>query len=148
MNPDQILALFEQQGPDAFSAMLCQLAPYFATINPVMTALAPNRAEARLPFRREVTNHIGTVHAIAMCNLAELVAGTMTNISVPAGARWIPRGMTVEYVAKARGDLIGVASGDGIDWSVDGDPVVPVTVHDAEGTLVFTAAITMNVKHG
>ena len=49
--------------------------------------LKPGYAEVRLPFRREVTNHLGSVHAIAMCNAAELVAGTMTDVSIPAGSR-------------------------------------------------------------
>ncbi len=42
---------------------------------------------------------------IALCNAAELAAGTMTDASIPAGCRWIPRGMTVEYLAKADGDV-------------------------------------------
>src|SRR5690606_23543283 len=94
------------------------------------------------------TNHLGTVHAIAMCNAAELAAGMMTNVSIPAGARWIPKGMTVEYLAKAKTDLTAVASGEGVDWSSDGDKVVPVVVTDTEGKTVFTAQITMNVKLG
>src|SRR5690554_7429783 len=72
----------------------------------------------------------------------------MTNVSIPAGARWIPKGMTVEYLAKAKTDLTAVASGEGVDWSSEGDKVVPVVVTDTEGKTVFTAQITMNVKLG
>jgi len=57
-----------------------------------------------------VLNHIGTVHAIAMCNMAELAGGTMTEVTVPATHRWIPKGMTVEYLKKAETDLIAIAS--------------------------------------
>ena len=40
-----------------------------------------------------------------MCNMAELAAGTMTDVTVPGNYRWIPKGMTVEYLAKAETDL-------------------------------------------
>lgn len=35
-----------------------------------------------------------------MCNMAELAGGTMTEVTVPSTHRWIPKGMTVEYLKK------------------------------------------------
>jgi len=138
--------MFNSVGPQAFSKMACQMAPYFTTINPLISALRPGHATVQVPFSREITNHLGTVHAIAMCNAAELAAGTMTDVSIPAGARWIPKGMTVEYLAKAKSDVTAVADGEAVDWQTEGDKIVPVDIHDAEGKKVFTARITMNVK--
>ncbi|WP_038834641.1 hotdog fold domain-containing protein, partial [Pseudomonas aeruginosa] len=94
---------------------------------------------------REVLNHIGTVHAIALCNAAELAAGTMTDASIPAGHRWIPRGMTVEYLAKATGDVRAVADGSQIDWQATGNLVVPVVAY-VDDKPVFRAEITMYVS--
>ncbi|MDI3399050.1 hotdog fold domain-containing protein [Pseudomonas sp. V88_4] len=142
----QFLSMFNSVGSQAFSQMACQVAPYFSTINPLVTELRAGSAQVQVPFRREITNHLGTVHAIALCNAAELAAGMMTDVSIPAGARWIPRGMTVEYLAKAKTDVTAVANGEGLDWQTEGDKIVPVDVHDAEGKKVFTARITMNVK--
>lgn len=142
----QFLSMFNSVGSQAFSQMACQVAPYFSTINPLVTELRTGSAQVQVPFRREITNHLGTVHAIALCNAAELAAGMMTDVSIPAGARWIPKGMTVEYLAKAKTDVTAVANGDGLDWQTEGDKIVPVDVHDAEGKKVFTARITMNVK--
>ncbi|MDD0968815.1 MULTISPECIES: hotdog fold domain-containing protein [Pseudomonas] len=142
----QFLSMFNSVGSQAFSQMACQVAPYFSTINPLVTELRPGSAQVQVPFRREITNHLGTVHAIALCNAAELAAGMMTDVSIPAGARWIPKGMTVEYLAKAKTDVTAVASGEALDWQTEGDKIVPVDVHDAEGKKVFTARITMNVK--
>ncbi|MCX4221585.1 MULTISPECIES: hotdog fold domain-containing protein [Pseudomonas] len=142
----QFLSMFNSVGSQAFSQMACQVAPYFSTINPLVTELRAGSAQVQVPFRREITNHLGTVHAIALCNAAELAAGMMTDVSIPAGARWIPKGMTVEYLAKAKTDVTAVANGDGLDWQTEGDKIVPVDVHDAEGKKVFTARITMNVK--
>ncbi|MGF6110405.1 DUF4442 domain-containing protein [Pseudomonas sp. ADAK2] len=143
---NQILSMFTSAGPEAFSKMVCQMAPYFSTINPVFSELRQGYASVQVPFSKEITNHLGTVHAIAMCNAAELAAGTMTNVSIPEGARWIPKGMTVEYLAKAKTNVTAVANGEAVDWSTEGDKIVPVDVHDAEGKKVFTARITMNVK--
>lgn len=142
----QLLQLFQTAGPDAFTSTVCQVAPYFSSIQPRVTALRPGFAEATVPLRREVTNHLGTMHAIALCNAAELVGGTMTDASLPAGMRWIPKGMTVAYLAKVKSDIRAVADGSGIDWQTPGDKVVPVSVFDATGQKVFTADITMDVK--
>lgn len=122
------------------------MAPYFGTIEPEVVGLRPGRAEAKVGFRRDITNHIGTIHAIALCNAAELVAGLMTQVSIPDGMRWIPSGMTVEYLAKAKTDVTAVADGSAVDWQSEGDKIVPVEITDSEGQTVFTARITMNLK--
>ena len=70
------------------------------------------------------------------------------DVSIPAGSRWIPKGMTVKYLAKAKTDLRAVADGSSVDFSQSGDIVVPVDVFDTDGQKVFTARITMNVKAG
>ena len=67
-----------------FSRAGLSQAPYFATIAPRFVALEPGRCEVRIRDRRRVHNHIGTVHAIALCNLAELSAGVMTDATIPA----------------------------------------------------------------
>ncbi|MCE7524252.1 MULTISPECIES: hotdog fold domain-containing protein [Alloalcanivorax] len=144
----QLYQLYQSVDKDTFTQMVCGQAPYFSTIAPRFELLEPGRAQVNVPFRKEITNHLGTVHAIALCNAAELVAGTMTDVSIPAGARWIPKGMTVEYRAKAKTDVVAVADGSQVDWSQEGDLVVPVSIADSDGTEVFTAAITMNVRHG
>ncbi|MFZ5528989.1 MAG: hotdog fold domain-containing protein [Pseudomonadota bacterium] len=142
----QLLALYNSAGPEQFTAAVCQFAPYFSTIAPSFTELRAGRAEATVPFRREITNHLGTVHAIALCNAAELVAGTMTDASIPAGHRWIPKGMTVQYLAKAKTGVRAVADGSQVPWTEPGDHEVPVDIFDEQGTKVFHARITMNIK--
>ncbi|KGU82006.1 hotdog fold domain-containing protein [Burkholderia pseudomallei] len=142
----QVLEMFNAAGSAQFSKMVCQMAPYFGTIEPEVVGLRPSRAEAKVGFRRDITNHIGTIHAIALCNAAELVAGLMTQVSIPDGMRWIPSGMTVEYLAKAKTDVTAVADGSAVDWQSEGDKIVPVEITDSEGQTVFTARITMNLK--
>lgn len=131
-----------------FSRLVCFKAPYFATIAPRIVALEPGRCEVRIHDRRRVHNHIGTVHAIALCNLAELAGGVMTDATIPAGMRWIPKGMTVEYLKKAVGTLHGVATPDiPLVQAASGyDLPVTVAVTDSAGDTVFRARIAMWVS--
>ncbi|MGE5651842.1 MAG: hotdog fold domain-containing protein [Bacillota bacterium] len=143
---NQVLGMFQSMGNQAFSKAVTGFAPYFATIDPTFTELRPGYAEVTFANRREVHNHIGTVHAIALCNAAELAAGTMTTVSIPEGRQWIPVGMTVQYLAKAKTDMRVVANGEQVAWDHTGNVDVPVDAFDAEGKRVFTATITMNLK--
>lgn len=143
---NQFLGMYQHMGNEAFSKAVTNFAPYFSTIDPTFTELRTGYAEVRFANRREVHNHIGTVHAIALCNAAELAAGTMTTVSLPEGRQWIPVGMTVQYLAKAKTDMRVVADGSSVDWTHTGDVQVPVDAFDTEGRRVFTATITMSLK--
>jgi acyl-coenzyme A thioesterase PaaI-like protein len=128
-----------------FSRAVCFKAPYFATISPRITRLENGRCEATIADRRKVHNHIGTVHAIALCNLAELCAGVMTDASLPKGMRWIPKGMTVQYLKKATGSLNAVATPTIplVTSDVGYELPVNVDVTDCDGERVFNADIRM-----
>ncbi len=131
-----------------FARAVCWKAPYFATIAPRFVALAPGRCEVAIRDRRPVHNHIGSVHAIALCNLAELAAGVMTDATIPPTMRWIPKGMTVEYLKKAAGTMHAVATPDIDVVAAESGYELPVTVlvTDPTGEAVFRARITMWVS--
>ena len=116
------------QGSRMFSLVFEQAAPYFRTARPRFVSLAPNRAELTLKKRRRVQNHIGTVHVIAICNGLEAAMGALAEASIPASRRWIPRGMEVEYTAKATSDITCVAETDPADWERAGEVEIPVRV--------------------
>jgi acyl-coenzyme A thioesterase PaaI-like protein len=131
-----------------FSRAICVKAPYFATIAPRFIALEPGHCEIRIRDRRRVHNHLGTVHAIALCNLAELSAGMLAEVTVPSGMRWIPKGMTVEYLKLAVGTMRAVATPDAALLAADDGQAWPVTVliTDPAGQLVFRASVMMWVS--
>ncbi|AFT69659.1 Thioesterase superfamily enzyme [Alloalcanivorax dieselolei B5] len=134
-------------GKILFTRGVCFKAPYFATIRPLITGLRPGYGEVKIRKRRSVQNHLGTVHAIAMCNMAELASGTMTEISVPATHRWIPKGMEVEYLKKAETDLIAVARAElPGQWPDSGDFSTRVEVQNIHGEVVARMVITMWVS--
>lgn len=142
----QALEFYKKVGNEEFTKMIINGAPYFGTIDPVFVELKPGYAEVKFSNTKKVHNHLGSVHAIAMCNAAELAAGLMTEVSIPDTNRWIPIEMTVKYLKKAKTDLKIVADGTGINWALTGDIKVPVNVYNTEGEVVLTALITMNVS--
>lgn len=131
-----------------FTRAVCFKAPYFATIAPRFERLEDGLCEVSIPDRRRVHNHIGTVHAIALCNLAELSAGIMTDATLPASMRWIPKGMTVEYLKKATGRMHAVARPDIpiVEAGAGYDLPVTVEVRNGGGEEVFRARISMWVS--
>ncbi|MDC0663810.1 hotdog fold domain-containing protein [Marinobacter sp. SS21] len=134
-------------GKWAFSKFLCLKAPYFGSISPSFKELKPSYCEVHVAKRRSVLNHLGTMHAIAMCNMAELAGGTMTEVTVPSTHRWIPQGMTVEYLKKASTDLVAVARpSEKADWSEPGVYLVDVEIKDTKDAPVFRARISMWVS--
>jgi uncharacterized protein (TIGR00369 family) len=133
-------------GKRIFSRIVSWKAPYFASIAPRFEELRPGYARVSMRKRRAVTNHIGTVHAIAMCNLAEIAAGTMTEVSIPASMRWLPKGMQVEYLRKAGGDVEAVARVAEVLEGPAREVPVQVDVQDHAGEVVCRATITMWVS--
>jgi acyl-coenzyme A thioesterase PaaI-like protein len=146
----QTLALYERMrrwpaGQWLFTRAICFKAPYFGSISPRIETLEPGRCVASIRRHRAITNHIGSVHAIAMCNLAELVGGMVTEVTLPDSMRWIPKGMTVAYLKKAMGTIRAVATpAIPIVHAEEGyDVPVEVVLTDAAGDAVFRATITM-----
>ncbi|GAB2523439.1 hotdog fold domain-containing protein [Lysobacter humi (ex Lee et al. 2017)] len=131
-------------GRALFSRAICWKAPYFASIAPRIDALAPGHCVVSFAHRRRVTNHIGTVHAIALCNAAELAAGLATEASVPASMRWIPKGMQVVYLHKAVGRMTATARvAAALDAGDAREVPVEVEISDPRGTPVFRATVAM-----
>jgi acyl-coenzyme A thioesterase PaaI-like protein len=137
---------FGASGPGRWlvSRLVCLRAPYFASIAPRIERLEPGLCVVRIRDRRAVRNHIGTVHAIALCNMAELAGGLATDAAIPATLRWIPKGMSVRYLRKATGPMTATARVEPIVDQADAREVhARVEIADASGDIVFDADITM-----
>lgn len=133
-------------GKRAFSIAFSQKAPYFSTIRPRFVEIRPNYAELVIPKRRGVHNHIGTVHAIALCNGLEAAMGAVAEATIPADKRWIPQGMDVTYTARATSDITCTAETDASQWAGD-DPQLPVRVKGVrdDGMVVIEGVIRLYV---
>lgn len=128
------------------SKIVCFTAPYFGSIKPRFTQVKPGLVEVRLKNRRAVQNHLKTVHAIAMCNAAELAGGVCMDVSLDANFRWIPVGMEVKYLKMAKTDLRAVCQVSDFHWHTAQDVVMPVCVYDKNDVEVFHADITMRIS--
>jgi acyl-coenzyme A thioesterase PaaI-like protein len=146
----QVLALWQKLSPvpvigtRVYSFAFGQMAPYFASVRPRFTVIEPNRAELVIRKRRRVHNHLGTVHAIALCNGLEAAMGALAEASIPSDRRWIPKGMEVAYTAKATGDVTCIAETDPEQWTAE-NPDLPVRVRGvlADGTVVIEGEIRL-----
>jgi acyl-coenzyme A thioesterase PaaI-like protein len=134
-------------GRQTFSAGVSMKAPYFRTITPVVQEMEPGRAVVKAPKWWGVTNHIGTFHAIAACNVAEFAMGMVAEATVPTTHRWLPKAMDVRYLAKAETSLTATATLDPVpdfEAITEGEEVVvPVAICDRAGTEVVHADITI-----
>ncbi|MBJ7472536.1 MAG: DUF4442 domain-containing protein [Solirubrobacteraceae bacterium] len=120
-------------------------APYFLTAPMRLREVQSGRSVATMRHVPWVRNHLGGVHAIALCNLAEFAMGAVAEATIPAAThRWIPRGMTVAYVARAKGRMTATASlalpkplGDRQELPVE------ISITDDAGTEVCRVTITI-----
>ena len=132
------------QGRRIFSVAFARKAPYFGSISPLFIDIRPNYAELSIKKRRSVQNHIGTVHAIALCNGLEAAMGALAEATIPADKRWIPKGMDISYTAKADSDVRCIAETDPEQWEGD-NPDLPVRVRGVrrDGTVVIEGVIKL-----
>ena len=88
---------------------------------------------------------MGTVNAGAMCTIAELTAGMALDATISKKLRWIPKKMTVAYLAKGKGTLEASCS---FDETIihEGDIVLPVLLKNTANITVFTADITFYIS--
>lgn len=132
-------------GSTVFSLAMCLRVPYFRTLLPRVVELEPGRCVAIAPKWWGVKNHLGTFHAIAACNLAEIAMGMLAEATIPATHRWVPKQMTTRYLALAKTSLRATAELPVLpSFGEEGqDVVVPVAVRDRQGTEVVHADITI-----
>lgn len=133
-------------GKNIFSFIVCMKAPYFHSIRPLFTELTSNRCVIFLKKRWRVLNHIGTVHAIAMCNACELAMGLTMQAGLPAHLRWIPKGMTVSYLKKATTNLTVVCDIPNLQEVKPGDVTVAVSAFDQNNIEVMRADIIVYIS--
>jgi len=129
-------------GRRLFSWLLRWMVPYSGTVRPLVLELEPGLARARIADRRGVRNHLHSVHAIALANVAELVSGLAMTVGLPDGARGIVTGLSIRYLKKARGPLVAEARLTIPAVSAEAEHDFESVVTDAAGDVVARATVT------
>jgi acyl-coenzyme A thioesterase PaaI-like protein len=127
-------------GDRLFSWALGRMVPYSGSIGAVVRDLSPGHARVELADRRKVRNHLSSIHAVALMNLAELSTGLALNTGLPDDARGILVRLTIEYVKKARGTLTSECSVEAPKTNERREVDVEAVIRDASGDVVAKAA--------
>lgn len=132
--------------------------PYLKPHGLRVTEQTDDRTNVIMPYRDQLTNHVGTLHASALFTIAETAAGLHATHVVP-GNRAIPllRGATIEYTRRAQSDLTatarmkdGAAADVCAEFEAQGraDAEVEVEVSDADAKAVFKGTFDYAMRPG
>jgi acyl-coenzyme A thioesterase PaaI-like protein len=124
-----------------FSKLFGFLVPYSGSVRPRVRVLAPGHAEIEIPDRRSNRQHLGSVHAIALMNLAEMTSGLAMMAALPPTVRGIVTTLSMTYHKKARGTIRAVAHVAVPSVTEDRDFDVTAECFDRDGALVATGHV-------
>jgi uncharacterized protein (TIGR00369 family) len=123
-------------GARMFSRAIGLAAPYTGSMGARVLELRQDYCRAQLRDRWSVRNHLTSVHAVALANLAEMTGNLAVAYTLPDEARFIVAGMNMEYIAKARGTITAVCD-QAMPRSADKREIeVVVEMFDAKQRLV------------
>lgn len=133
-------------GAHVFWWMLARTVPYTGSLGARVPILEPGHAEVRMSDRRRLRNHLGSIHAAALMNLAEAASGLAFLSLLPENVRAIVTSFTVRYLKKARGTLTAQARCSFAIESSEAEYRVPVKITDAGGDVVAEGEAVWRVR--
>lgn len=123
-------------GKRAFSLFVGRSARYTGTIRARVVELRSGFSRVEMDDSPLVRNHLKSVHAVALVNLAELAGNLAVAYSLPDDARFIVAGLSIEYLKKARGLITAEGKPPAITSSEKREYPVEVVMTDPAGEVV------------
>jgi acyl-coenzyme A thioesterase PaaI-like protein len=124
-----------------FSRLFGWWVPYSGSVRPFITLLEPGQAEVCIADRRANRQHLGSVHAVALINAAEMASGLALLTGLPPGVRGIVTQITMQYLRKARGTIRAVSQVQVPAVTGDQDFQVTADCLDPTGQVVARATV-------
>lgn len=124
-----------------FCKLFGRAVPYSGSVRPRIKVLEPGHAEIEITDRRSNRNHLGSVHAIALMNLAEMTSGLAMMAGLPPTVRGIVTTLSMTYHKKARGTIRAIAHVEVPVVTEERDFDVKAECFDRERVLVATGNI-------
>lgn len=134
------------KGNVVYSRIVGRMVPYTGSIGAEVLELGEGEALVRMSDRRAVRNHLRSIHAVAIANLAEFATGLALNYSTPPKARSILTRLQMDYVKKARGTLTARTRFDLPEWGPKQEIIVRGEVVNPAGDVVATVTATWLVE--
>jgi acyl-coenzyme A thioesterase PaaI-like protein len=124
-----------------FTQLVKWMIPYTGSVSPRVETLEPGFARISITQRRRLEQHLGSIHAIALMNVAEFASGAAMTTALPPGYRGIVTKMTIEYFKKARGTVTAESRPNLPDLTVEGEYDFISEITDRKGDLIARATV-------
>ncbi len=139
---------------------LLEAVPFNAYIGIQVLSIEPGRSKCKLPFKAELANHLGTLHAAAQYSLIEaasgaVLMGSFQDLSAESPSSFSAIGAEIAYRAPAHGDCTADATLDSediekakVELAAQRKARVNVRVNlgDAHGTIATEAIIHWYIR--
>lgn len=127
-------------GKSIYSTVIGFMVPYSGSIPFSIDTIESGYAKVYMKDRRKVRNHLSSIHAMALMNLAELTGGLAAHSKLTDQSRGILKSLSIEFKKKARGKIYADCKTDFVETFDKQDVVLDIYVKNVSDDLVLAQA--------